>query len=168
MKQREIKSRSPKKNLSNLDSATGCLCVCNPSLKVKTLQSLLYTRQFPTRVQIITYEKDIVTFLVSKTTPSDSYCCVNGCDHLKCLYLVQKLWTSASVKLWMSFTVCISRTPLLLSVDLKIAFWFLNDRKQREVYFGISVIFNIFLYKSLFQFCILLKLSIVTLIYNLN
>lgn len=56
----------------------------------------------------------------------------------------------------MSFTVCILRTPLLLSVDLKIAFWFLNDRKQREDYFGISVIFNIFLYKSSrfsFAFC---------------
>lgn len=47
----------------------------------------------------------------------------------------------------MSFTVCIYER-LLLSVDLKIAFWFLNDRKQREDYFGISVIFNIFLYKS--------------------
>lgn len=38
------------------------------------------------------------------------------------------------------------RTPLLLSVDLKIAFWFLNDRKQREDYFGISVLFLIYFF----------------------
>lgn len=45
-------------------------------------------------------------------------------------------------------------SPLLLSVDLKIAFWylfFLNDRKRRADNFGISVIFfYIILYKSLF------------------
>lgn len=61
---------------------------------------------------------------------------------------MQKLWTSASVKPWDVLYSLHLRTPLLLSVDLKIAFWFLNDRKQREDYFGISVIFNIFLYKK--------------------
>lgn len=82
---------------------------------------------------------------------------------------MQKLWTSASVKPWDVLYSLHLRTPLLLSVDLRIAFWFLNDRKQREDYFGISVIFNIFLYKSsCFSFAFLLKLSIVTLIYNLN
>lgn len=61
---------------------------------------------------------------------------------------MQKLWTSASVKPWDVLYSLHLRTPLLLSVNLKIAFWFLNDRKQREDYFGISVIFNIFLYKK--------------------
>lgn len=66
---------------------------------------------------------------------------------------MQKLWTSASVKPWDVLYSLHLRTPLLLSVNLKIAFWFLNDRKQREDYFGISVIFfNIFLYKKKFMF----------------
>lgn len=39
--------------------------------------------------------------------------------------------------------------PLLLSVDLKIAFWFLYDRKQREDNFGISFFFfSIYLFKK--------------------
>lgn len=66
---------------------------------------------------------------------------------------MQKLWTSASVKPWDVLYSLHLRTPLLLSVNLKIAFWFLNDRKQREDYFGISVFFfNIFLYKKKFMF----------------
>lgn len=56
----------------------------------------------------------------------------------------------------MSFTVCI--TPLLLSVDLKIAFWFFNDRKHREDHFGISVIFFIYFFtKVCFSFAFFVK-----------
>lgn len=46
-----------------------------------------------------------------------------------------------------SFFLQFALGPLLLSVDLKIAFWFLNDRKQSEEYFGISVIFIYFFTK---------------------
>lgn len=59
---------------------------------------------------------------------------------------MQKLWTSASVKLWDVLYSLHLQTPLLLSVDLKIAFWFLNDRKRRKDYFGISVLFLIYFF----------------------
>lgn len=66
--------------------------------------------------------------------------------------------TSARVKV-VGCHLQFALSPLLLSVDRKIAFWyflfyfFLNDRKQREDYFGISVILShIILYKSLWFF----------------
>lgn len=61
---------------------------------------------------------------------------------------MQKWWTSASVEPWdVFFFLQFALGPLLLAVDLKIAFWFLNDRKQSEEYFGISVIFIYFFTK---------------------
>lgn len=69
---------------------------------------------------------------------------------------MQKLWTSASVKPWDVLYSLHLRTPLLLSVNLKIAFWFLNDRKQREDYFGISVIFFLIYFFTKKSSCLVL------------
>lgn len=59
-----------------MDSATPCFCVCVcviPVLKLKhSSPCFTHKIQFPSGVQIITHEEDIVTPLVLKTTPSDS------------------------------------------------------------------------------------------------
>lgn len=120
-----------------------CVCVreCRPSLKKSKRSSpfFLFTHkvQLPTGVQLfLTHERDMVTpppiLLISKKPTSDSQRCCNCCVHLKCLQLVQKIVDQCKCQAVGCGYSLHSRTPLPLSVDLEIAFWFLNDRKQRE------------------------------------
>lgn len=146
-----------------MDSATPCLCVraCVCVIPVLSFEhsSPCFTHkiQFPTGVQIITRQRTSLPSLFQKPHQVTLNVVVMAVFVRNVCSLCKKLWTSASVKPWDVLYSLHLRTPLLLSVDLKIAFWFLNDRKHREDYFGISVIFfNIFLYKSLcfsFAFC---------------
>lgn len=79
-----------------------CACVCViPVLRFKHSKSLLYTQDTVSNRNTNYYSsKHIGTLLVSKPHKVTVKCCGNGCVHLKCLQLVQKLWTSASVKPW--------------------------------------------------------------------
>lgn len=127
-----------------------CLCVRERSQSWgPSTASPCFTHkiQFPTEVQVTTHERISFPSFVFKNHTEWLVVVWMAVFVWNVCSLCKKLWTSASVKPWDVLYSLHLRTPLLLSVDLKIAFWFLNDRKQREDYFGISVIFNIFLYK---------------------
>lgn len=108
--------------MSGLDSATPCLCVCVKCVVIPDLSALVLAR-FPTY-----YYSQLGAMAAS----------VNRAE--------KKSGTSASVKGGTSI-YSLHLSPLLLSVDLQIAFWyFFMTESKREDYFGISLFF---LYNSL-------------------
>lgn len=142
-----------------------CTCVI-PVCKLKHSSTCFANDKVQKEEQkILVMKKDIVTLLVSKSTPSDAECFVDGCVHLKCLQLVQKVWASASVKLWDVLYSCIYESLSCSLSASRLLFGFcMTESKGRitlEYHFFSQYIY---LKKFMIQFCILLKVSTVTLI----
>lgn len=157
------------KTLSSLDSATPCLSACMcviPVLRFKhTSPCFTHKIQFPTGIQIITHERTLLPCLFQKQHQVTFHVAImavfiwNVCSLCKNSELVQVSSRG------MSFTVCICVHLSCSLSTTRLLFGFLNDRKQTiTLEYQLFYIFNL----QKFQFCILLKLSIVTLIYNLN